>query len=149
MDHARPATGYTGTERRVHAALPAISAAIGGYDISLGLPARAVPDPRKAVGEAAAWRLAAQYGKVAQHAPQLLVDPLATFHTASGRDRPEAARLLASAARTADAAAYKYGARDRSARLIDKRCDLHDHKSAASFRHFLIMNDRHTCWSGC
>lgn len=63
------------------------------------------------------WRLDAQYGRIATHAPDLLDDVLATFHAA--RDKRAAARLIVATARSADAVAYKYGARDLSARLVE------------------------------
>lgn len=108
---------FTGTERRVHAALPQISASLASYDVPMDPPARTLDELHEAVDEAVNWRLAAQYGALAQKAPALLADALATFHTAD--DRREAARLLVSVARSVDAVAYKYGARDLSARLID------------------------------
>jgi transcriptional regulator with XRE-family HTH domain len=111
--------GYTGTELRVQNALPRISAAIAAYDIPLGNPAPSLPNLRGAVRKAVAWRVDAQYGAIAQHAPDLLADSLALFHASSGHQRREAAHLLTAAARAVDAAAYKYGALDLSARLID------------------------------
>ncbi|MFE4830233.1 helix-turn-helix domain-containing protein [Streptomyces sp. NPDC056672] len=111
--------GHVGTERRVRAALPEISSSIAGYDIPPDSPMPPLGQLATAVTGAESWRLAAQYGRVAQSAPTLLTGALAAFHAADGRERRYAARLLASAARTADAAAYKYGAHDLSARLID------------------------------
>lgn len=119
VDPTRLLTGYTGTERRVHAALPAISDSIAGYDIPLGDPAPPLDQLQQAVSEAVNWRLAAQYGRIAEHAPKLLTLTLAAFHATDGAHRREAAALLAATARTADAAAYKYGAHDLSARLIE------------------------------
>ncbi|MBH0246488.1 helix-turn-helix transcriptional regulator, partial [Streptomyces cavourensis] len=40
VEPAHLRTGYVGTERRVHRALPALSEVIAGYDLSLGPPTR-------------------------------------------------------------------------------------------------------------
>ncbi|MFI2620191.1 helix-turn-helix domain-containing protein [Streptomyces sp. NPDC018584] len=117
VDPTRLLTSFTGTERRVHAALPDMSASIAAYDVPVAAGRRGLDELQQAVDEAATWRVAAQYGLIAQHAPALLTDTLAAFHTTT--DRRAAARLVVSAARSADAVAYKYGARDLSARLID------------------------------
>ncbi|MCX4696890.1 helix-turn-helix domain-containing protein [Streptomyces sp. NBC_01408] len=119
VDASRLDPAYTGTHRRVHAALPAISAAIAGYDIALDPPARSLAELTRAVQEATGWRLAAQYGRIAAAAPALLADALAHLPAATGAGRAEAARLVVAAARAVDAVAYKYGAYDLSARLID------------------------------
>ncbi|WP_026328017.1 helix-turn-helix domain-containing protein [Streptomyces sulphureus] len=108
---------HTGTETRVHAALPAISASLATYDMPVASPRRSLDELRTAVTETVHWRLAAQYGRIAQHAPALLVDVLTAFQTA--QDKRTAARLVVTAARSVDAVAYKYGARDLSARLVD------------------------------
>ncbi|WAL95275.1 helix-turn-helix domain-containing protein [Streptomyces sp. Je 1-369] len=117
VDPTRLLASFTGTERRVHGALPGISASIAGYDVPLDPPRRSLDELHTAASDAVTWRLGAQYGQIAQHAPALLSDALAAFHTAP--DRRAAARLVVGAARSADAVAYKYGARDLSARLID------------------------------
>ncbi|MFE3579503.1 helix-turn-helix domain-containing protein [Streptomyces vinaceus] len=119
VDASRLDPAYAGTHHRVHTALPRISAAIAGYDVPLDPPSRPMAELRKAVGDAIRWRLAAQYGHIANAAPRLLADALGHLHAAAGRGRTEAARLVADAARAADAVAYKYGAHDLSARLID------------------------------
>ncbi|MER5889248.1 helix-turn-helix transcriptional regulator [Streptomyces sp. NPDC001941] len=119
VDASRLASGYTGTEHRVHLALPRMSASLAGFDFPQGPPARDAAQLRAAVDDALKWRLAAQYGKLALAAPTLLTDTIRHLHTATARDRPAAARFLATVARAADAVAYKHGARDLSARLID------------------------------
>ncbi|MFJ6793195.1 helix-turn-helix domain-containing protein [Streptomyces sp. NPDC091268] len=119
VDPARLDPGYAGTAHRVHAALPSISAAIAGYDVRLDPPTRRREELRRQVTAAVVQRLAAQYGLIAGAAPGLLRDTLALLHYSAGEQREDAARLLAAAARCADAAAYKYGAHDLSARLID------------------------------
>ncbi|RST03350.1 helix-turn-helix domain-containing protein [Streptomyces sp. WAC07149] len=117
VDASRLDPAYRGTSRRVHAALPAISAAIAGYEFALDAPREALSRIRSEVDAAVGWRLAAQYGLIAFQAPRLLGETLAHLHRASRRG--EAARLVVAAARAADAVAYKYGAHDLSARLID------------------------------
>lgn len=109
---------YRGTGR-IHDAIPAVSAAIAAYDIPGDPPSRGLPALRNAVDQAVAWRLGAQYGRIATHIPALLNDTLRTLHTADGADRPAAAELVVSTARAADAVAFKYGYFDLSARLID------------------------------
>lgn len=117
VDASRLDPAYTGTSRRVHATLPAISAAIAGYEYALDPPQSPLSQIRSEVDAAVEWRLAAQYGLIASQAPLLLAEALAHLHGASRRG--EAARLVVAAARAADAVAYKYGAHDVSARLID------------------------------
>lgn len=119
VDATRLERGHTGTERRVHAALSTISQSIAGYDIDVMVPRRGLLELRAAISEAVNWRLGAQYGLIARHVPDLLADTLALLHTTDGAERQQAARLVAAAARAADALAYKYGARDLSARLIE------------------------------
>ncbi|WP_055698489.1 MULTISPECIES: helix-turn-helix domain-containing protein [Streptomyces] len=117
LDATRLDGSFTGTERRVHAALPDISASIAAFDVPLAPPGRSLDDLHAAVSEAVGWRLAARYGLIARHAPSLLGDALAAFHHAP--DRRAASHLLVAMARAADAVAYKYGAHDLSARLIE------------------------------
>ncbi|WP_329447865.1 helix-turn-helix domain-containing protein [Streptomyces sp. NBC_01426] len=119
VDPARLDAGFAGTAHRVHAMLPSISAVIAGYGIRLAPPARRREELRREVGTAVAQRLAAQYGLIAGTAPALLRDTLALLHYSAGEQREDAARLVVAAARCADAVAYKYGAHDLSARLID------------------------------
>ncbi|WP_320784212.1 helix-turn-helix transcriptional regulator [Streptomyces sp. CRN 30] len=119
VDPSHIITGYTRTESRVHAALPALSAAIAAYDIPADSQPRPLADLDSAVAVLAQWRLGAQYARIAERAPQLLTDALAALHQATGADRLHAARILAAITRSADAVAYKFGARDLSARLID------------------------------
>ena len=106
-------------EARVHAAMPALSAAIAAYDVPDAGPVRPLPELRADVEEAVTWRLASQYVRIARQMPPLIGELTRAFHLASGGARAETASLLVSALRTADAVAYKYGARDLSARLVD------------------------------
>ncbi|MFB8033813.1 helix-turn-helix domain-containing protein [Streptomyces sp. NPDC056004] len=119
VDATQLRTGYVGTERRVHRALPELSAVIAGYDIAQGPSTRTPDELAAAIKTAVGWRLAAQYGRIAAGIPGLLADAIRYTHTACGAEQQAAARMLAAAARTADAIAFKYGARDLSARLID------------------------------
>ncbi|MFF3810125.1 helix-turn-helix domain-containing protein [Streptomyces bacillaris] len=119
VEPAHLRTGYVGTERRVHRALPALSEVIAGYDLPLGPPTRTPGQLAEEITTAVDWRLSAQYGRIATAIPALLADALRHVHTAPAAEHREAARLVASAARTADAVAYKHGAHDLSARLID------------------------------
>ncbi|MGW2089344.1 helix-turn-helix domain-containing protein [Streptomyces sp. NPDC001880] len=119
VDATQLRTGYVGTERRVHRALPELSAVIAGYDIPQGPPTRTPDELADAINTAVDWRLAAQYGRIAAGIPGLLRDAIRYAHTARGAEQQAAARMLAAAARTADAIAFKYGEPDLSARLID------------------------------
>lgn len=119
VDASRLTSGYTGTALRVRAALPEISAAIAGYTIPLDPPAVPLAQLRAEVEAAVTWRLAAQYGKIAASIPGTLQAALQHLHASHRHARAETARLVVAAARTADAVAYKHGAKDLSARLID------------------------------
>ncbi|MCM3266336.1 helix-turn-helix domain-containing protein [Streptomyces thermoviolaceus] len=103
----------------VHDALPALSAAIATYDLPEDGPARPLHELRAAVAEASRWRLGAQYTRIARKLPDLLVELARAYHQAPSDQRTELARLLVRAYRSADAVAYKFGARDLSARLIE------------------------------
>jgi transcriptional regulator with XRE-family HTH domain len=119
VDPSHIVTGNSRTDSRVHAAIPAISAAIAAYDLPTEAPTRTLTELHDAVQDAVSWRLAAQYAQIATHIPGLLDDTLRTLHHSRGAQRLEAAQLLASTARAADAVAYKYGHHDLSARLVD------------------------------
>ncbi|MEW2420425.1 helix-turn-helix transcriptional regulator [Streptomyces nigra] len=119
VDPSHIVSGRTRTDSRVHAAIPSISAAIAAYDIPTDPPTTPLHQLHAAVDEAVNWRLGAQYAQIATHIAALLEQTLSTLHHASGAQRPQAARLLASTARTADAAAFKYGHHDLSARLVE------------------------------
>ncbi|MGC0407749.1 transcriptional regulator with XRE-family HTH domain [Streptomyces sp. SAI-163] len=119
VDPARLRTDRTAAHTRVHDALPALSAAIATYDLPDDGPARPLCDLRAAVAEAARWRVAAQYTRIVRALPELLTELARAYHAAPAEDRAEIAGLLVRAYRSADAVAYKFGARDLSARLID------------------------------
>lgn len=119
VDPTQLRTGYVGTERRVHQALPALSAGIAGYDVPQGPPTRGPAELGVAVREVVDWRLGAQYGRIATGIPDLLCDSIRYVHTARAAEQRTAARMLVATARAGDAIAFKYGEYDLSARLID------------------------------
>ncbi|MFI7615438.1 helix-turn-helix domain-containing protein [Nonomuraea terrae] len=104
---------------RIHAAIPAMSAAIAAYDVPDDGPVRPVPQLRDAVTEAVTWRVGAQYVQIVRRMPDLLSELFRALQIAPSEQHAEIARLTASALRSADAVAYKFGAYDLSARLID------------------------------
>lgn len=119
VDPSRLATGSGRSSSRVHHAMPAISAAIAAYDLPADPPERPLPQLADDVTALVEWRLGAQYTRIAARAPRLLGETLAALHYTSGRDRPRAARLVATTARAVDAVAYKSGHHDLSARLVE------------------------------
>lgn len=119
VDPSRLRTDRAPVRTRVHEALPALSAALATYDLPDEGPVRSLHELRKAVAEAVRWRLAAQYTRIARQLPDLLTELARAYHAAPGEQRPELAGLLVKAYRSADAVAFKYGAHDLSARLIE------------------------------
>lgn len=117
VDASRLDPTYVGTGRRVRGALPALSSAIAGFEFAVDPPHRSLDQLRKDIDAAVGWRLAARYGLISEQAPALLGDALAHLHAAPTSH--ESAHLVVAAARAADAVAYKFGAHDLSARLID------------------------------
>ncbi len=115
-----PAQFLTGRRRagRLQAALPGLSGAVAAWDDPDDGPVRSLPELRAAVAEAVQWRLASQYLRLAQEMPMLIAELARAFHTGA-QDRRAVAELLTAAYRAADAAAYKGGAFDLSARLVD------------------------------
>jgi transcriptional regulator with XRE-family HTH domain len=119
IDTSRLLPGRTRADDRVHQAMPALSSVIATYDMPDDGPVRPLHELRTAVDEAVQWRLGAQYGRITRQLPDLLGELSRAFATAAPADRPAVAALLVAAYRTADAVAYKYGAHDLSARLIE------------------------------
>ncbi len=119
IDTADLLPGKDRPDDRVHQAMPALSTVIATYDMPADGPVRPLRQLRDAVDEAVRWRLAAQYVRITRHVPALLAELSRALHTAPPADRAAVAALLVSAYRAADAVAYKYGARDLSARLVD------------------------------
>ncbi|MCQ8194804.1 helix-turn-helix domain-containing protein [Streptomyces rugosispiralis] len=107
------------TDARVHDAMPSLSAVIAAYEAPDEGPARQLGELRTAVDEAVTWRLASQYVRIARQLPPLISELIRAFHLAPPEEQSELASLLVAGLRTADAVAYKYGARDLSARLVD------------------------------
>ncbi|MFG2718157.1 helix-turn-helix domain-containing protein [Streptomyces sp. NPDC048416] len=118
-DPSRLLTGDARHDNRVRSMLPALSAVIATHDMPGDGPVRPTCELATRVGTAAQWRLGAQYLRIAQHLPALLDDLARALPAASACQRPGIAELLVTAYRAADAVAYKYGACDLSARLID------------------------------
>jgi transcriptional regulator with XRE-family HTH domain len=119
LDPSRLLSSGARATGRVHAALPALSAAIATYDMPADGPVRDLRELRAAVEAAEGWRLASQYVRLAEAAPALLTELACALDRAPAGARPAVAALLVSASRSADAVAYKHGSRDLSARLID------------------------------
>lgn len=105
-------------DTRVHEAMPTLSAVIATYDAPDDGPVRPVAELRAAVEEAVAWRLGSQYVRIMRDVPGLLAELLRARDSGPAEQQPEMARLLVAACRAVDAAAYKHGAADLSARLI-------------------------------
>ncbi|MFB4194360.1 helix-turn-helix domain-containing protein [Streptomyces carpaticus] len=105
--------------RRVHHELAAISDALATYDCPDDGPVRPVPELRKASAHTVEWRLSAQYLRIARQAPVLLAELFRGMHTARGAHLAVSTHLLVDVCRSADAVAYKHGAANLSARLIE------------------------------
>lgn len=103
----------------VHASLPALSAALATQEIPEDGPVRPLPELRADVDATVDWRLTAHYTRIARRLPGLLAELARARHQFDGPDRAALAALLVTACRSADAAAFKVGAWDLSARLID------------------------------
>ncbi|MCS0602194.1 helix-turn-helix domain-containing protein [Streptomyces sp. LP11] len=99
--------------------LPALSAAIAAYDCPEDGRVRPMADLRAAADAAERWRLGAQYTRIVRDIPELLAELARALDLARGVEQAELGGLLVSAYRSADAAAYKLGAHDLSARLVE------------------------------
>lgn len=119
VDPSRLVADREHVSSRIRDALPALSAAIAAYDLPDDGPVRALPELRGAVAQTTAWRLSAQYLQIARAVPDLLAELARAAEVAPPADAQEVAGLLVTAYRSADAVAYKYGARDLSARLVE------------------------------
>ncbi|MFF2512119.1 helix-turn-helix domain-containing protein [Streptomyces sp. NPDC058086] len=104
---------------RVYEAMPALSAAIATYDVPDDGPTRPFDELRAAVAQAARWRLAAQYTRIVRELPDLLAELTRSYHQAPAHEQHGPAALLVTAYRAADAVAFKFGAHDLSARLVE------------------------------
>ncbi|MDQ0990540.1 helix-turn-helix domain-containing protein [Streptomyces sp. V3I7] len=104
---------------RVREALPALSAAIAAYDLPEEGPVRCLHELRTAVADTVRWRLAAQYTRIVRQLPDLLAELARAYDAAGPQTRPALAGLLVRGYRSADAIAYKFGAHDLSAQLVE------------------------------
>lgn len=112
----------TGGEGRVAAALPSLRRAMAMYDFppeNLNGP-RPIAALAEAVDDAAARRAAAQYVRLGEVLPDLIVELTQAAHSATGQDRERAFWLLAVAFRCADALAFKVGEMDLSSTAIER-----------------------------
>jgi transcriptional regulator with XRE-family HTH domain len=107
------------TSSRVHATIPALRAAIDAYDLPDDGPVRPLMVLREATAGLEQKRLDSQYAQLTRTLPDLLAELSRAVHTLQGIERRQAAGLLASAYRSADAVVYKFRYHDLSARLIE------------------------------
>ncbi|SED95721.1 Helix-turn-helix domain-containing protein [Streptomyces sp. 2112.3] len=104
---------------RVHQAMPGLSAVLASYEEPDDGPCRELSSLREAASTVVGHRLGAQYTRIARSVPGLLAEVCRALSSAAPGVRPEMARLLVDTCRAADAVAFKHGARDLSARLLD------------------------------
>lgn len=111
------AAGFT--SGRVHDAVPALRAVIDAYDLPDDVPVRGLRDLRVATAGLEEMRLNSSYSQLIRGLPELLAELSRAVHTMTGPERQQAAALLASAYRSADAVVYKFRYHDLSARLVE------------------------------
>lgn len=116
-DHLLEGPGHT--DSRVHLAVPAIRAAIASYDLPDDGPVRPLNELAVRVQKMVEQRLNSEYARLVDGLAPLLAELQRAVQHYQGADRQQAARLLAAAYRSADAAAYKYGHPDLSGRLVE------------------------------
>lgn len=107
------------TDSRVHAAIPALRAAIATYDLPDDGPIPSLPSLRANVEKAMRQRLASHYTQLVADLPDLLTASVRAFHAADNSNKQDTAALLTMAYRAADAVASKYGYDDLSDRIIE------------------------------
>ncbi|RAG81766.1 transcriptional regulator [Streptacidiphilus pinicola] len=107
------------TSSRVHATIPTLRAAIDAYDLPDDGPIRSLRELRDATAGLEHKRLDSQYAQITRTLPDLLAELSRAVHTLQGAERQQAAALLASAYRSADAVVYKFRYHDLSVRLIE------------------------------
>ena len=109
-------------EGRIAAALPSLRRAMAVYDFppEARRPPRSMDELGAAVSSAAALRSAAQYVKLGETLPDLIVELTQAAHQAVGTDRERGFWLLAVAYRCADALAFKVGEMDLSSTAIER-----------------------------
>ncbi|RKN45865.1 helix-turn-helix domain-containing protein [Streptomyces hoynatensis] len=102
----------------VHAAMPGLHKVLASYDDPDDGPVRSLAELREAVAAVVTQRLQSQYVGTMRVGPDLLTELLRALAIAPADARAEVARLVVAACRAVDAAAYKSGAVDLSARLV-------------------------------
>lgn len=107
------------SDSRIHSAIPALRAAVDAYDLPPDGPVRDLAALRRSTAELEAWRLAARYTSLTKVLPDRLAELCRAVQQFTGAERIEAARLLASVYRSADAVVYKYTYCDLSARTVE------------------------------
>ncbi|MFJ9454206.1 helix-turn-helix domain-containing protein [Kitasatospora sp. NPDC101447] len=111
--------GPVRADSRVHQVIPNLQRAIAAYDLPDDGPIRPLTQVAADVKASVEDRVQSQYVRLSEQAPALLAELFRAVDSTRGSEREQAARLLALAARSADAVAYKYGYRDLSARLVE------------------------------
>ncbi|MFF2813100.1 helix-turn-helix domain-containing protein [Streptomyces sp. NPDC058000] len=119
IDPARLLPDQERRDDHVHQAMPALSAVLAEYESPEDGPHRDLGTLQEVVSSLVGYRLSAQYVRISRTAPALIAELCRALQTASAASRPATARLLVDACRAADAVAFKSGARDLSARIID------------------------------
>ncbi|MEU9126459.1 helix-turn-helix transcriptional regulator [Streptomyces sp. NPDC048506] len=119
IDPARLLPNRERPDDRVHHAMPELSAVLAAYEEPDDGLCRELPALREAVAAVVAHRLSAQYARISRAAPGLLAELCRALNTAASGERAEVAKLLVDACRATDAVAFKRGAKDLSARLLD------------------------------
>ncbi|MFC1404672.1 MULTISPECIES: helix-turn-helix domain-containing protein [Streptacidiphilus] len=107
------------SDSRIHAAIPALRAAVDAYDLPPDGPVRDLASLRRSTAELEAWRLASRYTSLTKVLPDRLTELNRAVQQFTGAECIEAARLLASVYRSADAVVYKYTYCDLSARTVE------------------------------
>ncbi|MCM2576343.1 transcriptional regulator [Streptomyces meridianus] len=107
------------SDAQVLEALPSLSRVIASYDVPDDGPARPLFELEASVHRMTALRLSAQYVDLAQQVPDLLGELSRVRQLARSGERARVAGLLVEAYRATDALAFKFGASDLSARLIE------------------------------
>ncbi|QFY06152.1 helix-turn-helix domain-containing protein [Nonomuraea phyllanthi] len=107
----QPYRGNTERTDRIHASIPQIRQALVYWDVppDLECPPRRLDVLRGDVGKATELRQSAHYVELGAMLPALIKELTYVVHAATGRERVEAFRLLASVYSAADSMAYKLG----------------------------------------
>ncbi|MFG2138069.1 helix-turn-helix domain-containing protein [Streptomyces sp. NPDC048650] len=119
VDPARLLPDRERPDDRVHQAMPTLSAVLAEYEAPEDGPCRDLWVLGEAVASVVAHRLNSQYVRIARTVPGLLAELCRALQDAPPGERAAVARLMVDTCRAADAVAFKYGARDLSARLVD------------------------------